>query len=502
MKPADNINRLIKESGVSISSEADKRILNDALEHLERVRQTKPAETGLDIWRIVMKSKMVRFAAAAAVILGVILSLRVFDSAVAPAYGISDLPELLCDARTLHIKSTIWNYAPDPNQPELMTATILPEERWIDLENGRFRRISHEPDPYTRGVRRYFRSEAFRDGEYAMDIEHGRRLVWFNRLSKVKRQLDMKHDVDTFLRMIEPEQLVEFSNVGQEKIDGTLFDIWQREFTFDSIAGAVPKKVRCWLSPSSGELGRVNAWFKTSGDDTTWRPMYFMEVERDVPLSASIFAFPDCVAYKHQNTLESATVGEGLGAGWFFMGNAKVSLAVAFILDDGSIILGWGCKSDQQPQENAFAGLQAGGELPTIPVVIYGLKPGPTELGDRPPEISYVGRHLAYTKKTYTWKNGKKTAWFYEWAIYVATQQVSASPTGRCFNILCEFEDAGERKTEVGNPIYAYRIFEHEFNRFVLGAMSELSDNSQPPTHVTYDSVMKLSEQIRASLKK
>jgi hypothetical protein len=43
MKPADNINRLIQESGVSITSETDKRILSDALEHLERVRQTKPA---------------------------------------------------------------------------------------------------------------------------------------------------------------------------------------------------------------------------------------------------------------------------------------------------------------------------------------------------------------------------------------------------------------------------------------------------------------------------
>ncbi|MHC4361697.1 MAG: hypothetical protein ACYSTZ_02630 [Planctomycetota bacterium] len=72
MKPADNINRLIQESGVSITSETDKRILSDALEHLERVRQTKPAEPRLDTWTIVMKSRMSRFAAAAVIVIVVL----------------------------------------------------------------------------------------------------------------------------------------------------------------------------------------------------------------------------------------------------------------------------------------------------------------------------------------------------------------------------------------------------------------------------------------------
>jgi hypothetical protein len=74
MKPADYISRLTQESDVSVNSEADKRILGDALEHLERVRQTKPTETRLDIWRIVMKSKITTFSAAAAamVVVGIL----------------------------------------------------------------------------------------------------------------------------------------------------------------------------------------------------------------------------------------------------------------------------------------------------------------------------------------------------------------------------------------------------------------------------------------------
>ena len=67
MKPADRIKKLINKSDVTTSSEADKRILGDALEHLEKLKQKKLATTQTNIWRTIMKTGTKKLAAAAAI---------------------------------------------------------------------------------------------------------------------------------------------------------------------------------------------------------------------------------------------------------------------------------------------------------------------------------------------------------------------------------------------------------------------------------------------------
>lgn len=67
MKPADRIKKLINESDVTTSSDADKRILGDALEHLEKLKQKKLTATQPNIWRTIMKNRKLKLAAAAAI---------------------------------------------------------------------------------------------------------------------------------------------------------------------------------------------------------------------------------------------------------------------------------------------------------------------------------------------------------------------------------------------------------------------------------------------------
>ncbi|NQT01071.1 MAG: hypothetical protein HQ580_03535 [Planctomycetes bacterium] len=69
MNPADKIKELINESDVKTSSDADKRILVDALEHLEILKQKKPAATQPNIWRIIMKGGVTKLAVAAAILI-------------------------------------------------------------------------------------------------------------------------------------------------------------------------------------------------------------------------------------------------------------------------------------------------------------------------------------------------------------------------------------------------------------------------------------------------
>ena len=67
MKPADKIKELISKSDVTTTSETDKRILGGALEHLEKLKQKKSAATQPNIWRTIMKNRITKPAAAAAI---------------------------------------------------------------------------------------------------------------------------------------------------------------------------------------------------------------------------------------------------------------------------------------------------------------------------------------------------------------------------------------------------------------------------------------------------
>ncbi len=67
MKSVDRIKKMINKSDVMTSSDADKRILGDALDHLEKLKQKKSAATQPNIWRTIMKTGITKLAAVAAI---------------------------------------------------------------------------------------------------------------------------------------------------------------------------------------------------------------------------------------------------------------------------------------------------------------------------------------------------------------------------------------------------------------------------------------------------
>ncbi len=82
MKPANKIKELINKSDVTTDSEADKRILGEALEHLEKLKQKKLATTQPNIWRIIMKSRITKLTAAAVIIIAVLIGIHQFSGSI------------------------------------------------------------------------------------------------------------------------------------------------------------------------------------------------------------------------------------------------------------------------------------------------------------------------------------------------------------------------------------------------------------------------------------
>ena len=68
MKPAKNIEKLIKSIDIDTNAKVDEFVLNDILDAQQK---TKPALVKPNIWRIIVKSRTTRLAAAVVVILAV-----------------------------------------------------------------------------------------------------------------------------------------------------------------------------------------------------------------------------------------------------------------------------------------------------------------------------------------------------------------------------------------------------------------------------------------------
>ena len=82
MKSASEIERLVKKVRFSPNAAADERILTSAEAALEKSIKTKSAEPEPNIWRIIMKSRITKIAAAAVIIIAVLIGINQFAGSV------------------------------------------------------------------------------------------------------------------------------------------------------------------------------------------------------------------------------------------------------------------------------------------------------------------------------------------------------------------------------------------------------------------------------------
>ena len=438
----------------------------------------------LIIRRFIM-SRFTKLAAAAVIIIVVVFSITFLDKSVAPAYAITDIPELLHSAKTLYIKA--WSYFPEDVQPGQVQRRVA-LEHWFDLENGLSRMMGPGYSITSEGTTLQL-TEVVSDGQYEMTINHYDKSVTFQKLSPFKQKLDMYQNVgDLFTRMFGSlDRLDDFVKIGQEVIDGVDYDIWQ--FEVENPAVNYSAKFKSWLSPNTGRLGHALVWLKEGDKD--WAPTYeIRKIERDIDIASNIFATEPPEGYALVNTRDNAQISELCREGSGGINGLSISINIGFTLPDGSVIAAWHSedKNSDTLQVSIFEGLQVGGPLPKLPIEIYSLIPVGTSQ-----TVTYKGRHLLYSKKA-----GK----FYEWGIYVPDQAPFSRIELVNYQALIRFNPPGRVKGSIGLGISRDLTIEneHDFNTWVLGAMVELSDNGKAPEDVTYESVLQLAKWIRKSL--
>ena len=75
MRPTDETKRLVRNVPVNTSTERDREVLNDVLSAMEQSKELQSAGPQSNIWRIIMKQRITRYATAAALFLVIIIGI-------------------------------------------------------------------------------------------------------------------------------------------------------------------------------------------------------------------------------------------------------------------------------------------------------------------------------------------------------------------------------------------------------------------------------------------
>lgn len=187
MRPAENIEKLIKNLSDTTSAQMDERVRKNMLNAL--AESEKPsALTQPNLRSIIMKSPITKIAAAVVIIVGITLSAIIWDKTTSTAYALEDTIEASHSVRYLRIKS----FKKDMEEPK---------EFWLEFnEQGGVKNIRfHMPE-----------WDSPSDGAKVVIWQQGKATIWFkkkNTLVTVKDKRSVDH-ILTLVQLFDPKLAV------------------------------------------------------------------------------------------------------------------------------------------------------------------------------------------------------------------------------------------------------------------------------------------------------
>jgi hypothetical protein len=100
MRPADNIEKSIKKLRYETDAETHKRVLGNVLQRLDEHERQKRGVVTPNIWRTIMKSRITKIAAAAAIMIAVLVGLDFLGNPLAPTVTWAQIIQPILSAQT------------------------------------------------------------------------------------------------------------------------------------------------------------------------------------------------------------------------------------------------------------------------------------------------------------------------------------------------------------------------------------------------------------------
>lgn len=153
MNPQENTEKLIRELVLTGTKAADQRVLNDALTAYDKSETKKPAAKQPNIWRIIMKNKMTKFATAAVIIVAVFLTANIFNNSIPTASAaevLQDAVDAVSGLWSVHIEARMRTLPADNFMYINLELDFVPIRMWKYIDhNGVLKWRIQKPYRYT-----------------------------------------------------------------------------------------------------------------------------------------------------------------------------------------------------------------------------------------------------------------------------------------------------------------------------------------------------------------
>jgi len=114
MRPAEDIEKLLKNINIDTNAKTDEAVFADVIEAFEKSKSRKTSAPEQNIWRIIMKSPITKLAAAAVIILAVVFSFSIFDKSMPTAYAFEQTIQASHSVQYLHIRAITPSHEDQP----------------------------------------------------------------------------------------------------------------------------------------------------------------------------------------------------------------------------------------------------------------------------------------------------------------------------------------------------------------------------------------------------
>lgn len=225
MNSKDNIEQSIRKLRFKTSAGTDERVLSDAFAALEKLVKQKLSVKQPDLLRAIMKSRITKFAAVAAIIIGVFLVLRHSTGQIevtSPVFA--DVLEQIYKARTVTYKETFY----PERRPSFTTEKMV-------IESGQMRSVLPHGD---------ITIFDFSGGKNLHLTPQTKRAILTHRVGRPRRK-QLFNYLDWVSRI--HEESGEFA--GQEEINGQMTDVFVIQKDFG--------KTTVWVDPETNLPVRV-----------------------------------------------------------------------------------------------------------------------------------------------------------------------------------------------------------------------------------------------------
>jgi outer membrane lipoprotein-sorting protein len=279
MRPTENIEKLVKNINIDTNAKIDKEVLVEVVEAFEKLKVKKTSATEQNIWRIIMRSRTTKLAAAAVIMIAALLAIyNIGPSSVALADVLAKVEQAKAYIYKMNVKVT-GPMMPGWPMGQDMTGTVtICKDLGVKTEMEMI-------DPNT--------GETTRQENYIIFDEKLMVMLMHEKKQFTRAEINDDHLARMKKQHNDPRELVrqmlsvKYTELGKSEIDGVEVDGF--ETTDPGISSGTTGDVRVTLWVDSKSWLPYLAEMDMSINEQTRSRSTFYDYQWDVPVEKSEF---------------------------------------------------------------------------------------------------------------------------------------------------------------------------------------------------------------------